>query len=154
MFSKVVVGCNNIIKEASLHHPFIMTYRFRAFFRLLPHEDATECVYVAVQHSGAKSIFCLIRVSGTLTSIVVALHRWVPANQPSVEHWSISTSCRLMSTRTTPLQDKEDTVYSPAEELLVSVQWGKWGTPHVYRLFRCSIKLDKCIIGCQYCGRQ
>lgn len=46
----------------------------------------------------------------TLTSMVVRLHRWVPANQPSVEHWSISTSCRLTSTLTTPLQDRRSQV--------------------------------------------
>jgi len=40
-----------------------------------------------------------------LTSIVVRLHLCVPANHPSAEHWSISTSCKLMSTRTTPLYD-------------------------------------------------
>lgn len=87
--------------------------------------DATGrvCVRHSSAFKGGESNSCLIRVFGTLTSIVVALHRWVPANQPSSEHWSISTSCRLMSTRTTPLQDRqEDTINPPGEELRQSVQ--------------------------------
>lgn len=39
--------------------------------------------------------------------MLVRLQRWVPANQPLAEHWSMSTSCRLTSTRTTPLQERE-----------------------------------------------
>lgn len=39
--------------------------------------------------------------------MLVRLQRCVPANQPLVEHWSMSTSCRFTSTRTTPLQERE-----------------------------------------------
>lgn len=96
-------------------------YRFSAF----PLSASCRCDWMRVRYSSvfqSKSIFCLIRMFGTLTSIVVRLHRWVPANQPSVEHWSISTSCRLMSTRTTPLQRQEDTINPAVEELSLSAQ--------------------------------
>lgn len=38
--------------------------------------------------------------------MLVRLQRWVPPNQPLLEHWSMSTSCRFTSTRTTPLSER------------------------------------------------
>lgn len=71
-------------------------------FHLVPRGGVSECTTM-LQSTAISCLFCMF---GTLTSIVVRLHRWVPANQPSEEHWSISTSCRFMSTRTTPLQNR------------------------------------------------
>ena len=120
------MGCNGVIKEESvspsIHHHM---HRFTAFPFSALVEMWLDAFVRLPQFSfqRGESISRLIRMFGTLTSIVVALHRWVPANQPSVEHWSISTSCRLMSTRTTPLQDRqEDTINPSGEELRLSVQ--------------------------------
>lgn len=39
-----------------------------------------------------------------LTSELLRWHLWVPENQPSLEHWSMSTFWRFMSTFMTPLK--------------------------------------------------
>ena len=102
----MLAGHNSVVKGESDHRPFITKHTDLVLSHLVARwKNGTGCVHITVRFSRVNQS-CLNRVFGTLTSIVVRLHRWVPANQPSVEHWSISTSCRLMSTRTTPLQDR------------------------------------------------
>lgn len=88
------------LSHSTLHEKIFAAYKPHSVFQI--HSIFTTKII----HSGKILLKCS-SVPYKRTSELLRWHLCVPENHPSLEHWSISTFCRFMSTLTTPLEKRK-----------------------------------------------